>query len=48
MNYKNAENMHISIIVIMTIFAEHFLTELSSTTEQSGKGPIQCVILVLS
>lgn len=37
--------MHINIIVIMWIFAEQIFTELSSTTEQSGEGPVQWGIL---
>lgn len=37
--------MHISIIVIMTIITEQVLTELSRTTERSGEGPIQWIIL---
>lgn len=41
MNYKYTELNHSSIIVIMTTIAEEVLTELSSTTEQSGEGPGQ-------
>lgn len=40
-NYKYTELNHSSIIVIMTTIAEEVLTELSSTTEQSGEGPGQ-------
>lgn len=45
MNYKNEKMMHISITVInMMIIAEQVLTELSSTTEQSGEKPVQWVL----
>lgn len=44
MNYKNEKMMHISITVInMMIIAEQVLTELSSTTEQSGEKPVHWV-----
>lgn len=41
MNYKYTDLNHSSINVIMTTIAEEVLTELSSTTEQSGEGPGQ-------
>lgn len=40
-NYKYTKLNHSSTIAIMTTIAEEVLTKLSSTTEQSGEGPVQ-------
>ena len=48
MFFKYTKLNHSSIIAIMTTIAEEVLTELSSTTEQSGEESVQWVIHGLS